>query len=377
MLNHEEAQPLRSDRNNNHRNGRFKIAVLGVAIVVVTTAHFVTPLQAAFLHNVYQRLYYLPILAGAYWFGIRGAIVVSLLCTAGYLPHIIHDWADSPEYRQAQYAELVMFQVVGLVVATLAEAEKRQRQRLERTSKELASAYQQLQASFEHVRRADRLSALGQLSAGLAHEIKNPLASMKGSVEILASDFPAGHDKREFLEILEKELERLNSVLSEFLQFARTPRPDRRPCNLREVIDSIRVLCSNEAARHGVSIEVSYQEGLPELELDQAQIQQALLNIVLNGTQAMPDGGRLSIRAESTTEAVQIWIRDEGPGIPGGNRSRIFDPFFTTKERGTGLGMSIAHKLIQGHGGDIRIVDDERQGSTFLMVFPLRSAVDE
>jgi signal transduction histidine kinase len=354
-----------------------RIVGLGVAIVGITAAHFVTPLEVGFLHNVYQRLYYLPILAGAYWFGIRGAIIVSLLCTAGYLPHIIHDWADSPEYRQAQYAELVMFQVVGLVVATLAEAEKRQRRRLERTSKELAHAYQQLQESFEIIRRSDRLSALGQLSAGLAHEIKNPLASMKGSLEILASDFPPGHDKREFLEILEKELERLNGVLSEFLQFARTPRPDKRPCNLREIIDSIRVLCSKEAARQGVDIEVSYQEDLPELELDQAQIQQALLNIVLNGTQSMPGGGRLAIRAESTAEAVQIWIRDEGPGIPEENRSRIFDPFFTTKDRGTGLGMSIAHKLIQGHGGDVRVVEEERQGSTFLMVLPLRSATDE
>ncbi len=355
---------------------KVRIIALAAVIGLITTAHFVTPLQAGLLHNVYQRLYYLPILAAAYWFGIRGAIAVSLLCAASYLPHIVHDWADSPEYRQAQYAELVMFQVVALVVATLAEAEKRQRQRLERTSKELAQAYQQLQESFEHVRRADRLSALGQLSAGLAHEIKNPLASMKGSLEILSSDFPPGHDKREFLEILDKEIGRLNNVLSEFLQFARTPRPDRRPCNLREVIDSIRVLCSQEASRHGVGIEVSYQEDLPDLELDQAQIQQALLNIVLNGIQAMPGGGRLSIRAEASSGGAQIWIRDEGSGIPVEDQSRIFDPFFTTKERGTGLGMSIAHKLVQGHGGDIRVVDGERQGSTFLIVLPPRSTTD-
>jgi signal transduction histidine kinase len=359
----------------NTKKSRF--FVLAVAIGMVTFAHFTTPVHMGFLHNVYQRLYYLPILAGAFWFGVRGGIAVAFLCAAAYLPHIIMDWANHPEYRQAQYAELIMFQVVGLVVGALAESEKRQRQRLERTSQELAQAYRQLQDSFEQLRRADRLAALGQLSAGLAHEIKNPLASMKGSLEILSSDFPAGHEKREFLDILEKELGRLNSVLTEFLQFARPPRPDRRPCNLKEVLDSIVVLCSKEANRQGVSIEVSYSGDVPELELDAAQIQQALLNIVLNGIQSMPFGGRLSIRVEESSGDLNVWIRDEGDGIPLENRSRIFDPFFTTKERGTGLGMAIAHNLIQGHGGDIRLVEEERPGSTFQVVLPSRSPSDD
>jgi signal transduction histidine kinase len=279
-------------------------------------------------------------------------------------------------YRQAQYAELIMFQVVALVVGALAQAERRQREKQERTAQELAQAYRQLQESFEQLRRADRLAALGQLSAGLAHEIKNPLASMKGSLEILSSDFPPGHEKREFLDILEKELGRLNVVLSEFLQFARTPRPDRRPCNLKEVVDAIKTLCSKEAHRHNVEIEVAYQEDLPELRLDAAQIQQALLNVVLNGIQAMPSGGSLSIRLERGNNSLNVWIHDEGEGISAENRTRIFDPFFTTKEQGTGLGMAIAHNLVQGHGGDIRIVDKEDPGSTFQIVLPIESPTD-
>jgi signal transduction histidine kinase len=358
-------------------NKRVRIVLLVIAVGLVTAAHFTTPVRMGFLHNVYQRLYYLPILAGAFWFGVRGGVAVAFLCAAAYLPHIIMDWANHPEYRQAQFAELIMFQVVGLVVGALAELEKRQRERLERTSEELARAYRQLQESFEQLRRADRLAALGQLSAGLAHEIKNPLASMKGSLEILSSDFPPGHEKREFLDIFEKELVRLNHVLSEFLQFARTPRPDRKPCNLKEVIDSIRVLCSKEANRRGVTIETSYKDDLPDLELDAAQIQQALLNIVLNGIQAMPSGGRLSIRVEESSGDLNVWIRDEGEGIPLENRSRIFDPFFTTKERGTGLGMAIAHNLIQGHGGDIRLLEEDGPGTTFQVVLPSRSSTDD
>jgi signal transduction histidine kinase len=326
-----------------------------------------------FLHNVYQRLYYLPILAASYWYGVKGGLAVSIICAAFYLPHIMHDWAGHPEYRQAQYAELIMFQVVALVVAVLSESGNKQRQRLERASVELSRAYRKLQDGVEQLRRADRLSVLGQLSAGLAHEIKNPLASMKGSVDILASEIPPEHDKREFVDILEKELDRLNEVLSEFLQFARPSRPDRRPCDLREVIDSIRLLCSKEANRRGVTIESQYESSLPELELDAAQVQQAILNIVLNGIQAMPDGGRLSIRVARRDDVIGIEVRDEGVGVSPENRSRLFDPFFTTKDGGTGLGMAIARNLIQGHGGDIRLVEDDRRGATFQVVLPVRS----
>jgi signal transduction histidine kinase len=329
------------------------------------------------LHVIYQRLYYLPIFAAAYWYGRRGAVLASVLSAASYLPHIATDWVEHLPYQETQYAELVMFLVVGLVVGSLVEAEKRQRERQERTSRELAEAYRQLQESFDQLQRAGRLSALGQLSAGLAHEIRNPLASVSGSLQILASDFPEGHSKREFVEIIQKELARLNQVLTEFLHFARTPKPDRQACDLREVVESIRVLCSQEASRQGVHIQVSYPDDLPEVFVDAAQIQQALLNIVLNAVQVMDSGGQLIIAVKNNSSGVQIEIQDNGPGIPAEHRSQVFDPFFTTKDRGTGLGMSIAHKLIHGHKGNIRLLDNGRPGTTFIIDLPLRRSGDE
>jgi two-component system, NtrC family, sensor histidine kinase HydH len=348
-----------------------RLAILGTAILLITVAHYVTPIEASFLHNVYQRLYYLPILAGAYWFGVRGALVVALVSAASYLPHIVTDWHDRVAYRQAQFAELLMFQAVALVVGTLAEHEKRQREEMERTAEELAEAYQRLQESFEQLRRADRLSALGQLSAGLAHEIKNPLASMKGSLEIVADDFPVGHEKREFLDIFKKELDRLNAVLTEFLQFARPPRPDRQPCRIEDVLESIRIVCSSEAERAGVAIAVECGGELPEISADAGQLQQTFLNIVLNGIQAMPAGGRLGIDARRQNGALEVTISDEGPGIPAADRSHVFDPFFTTKARGTGLGLPIAYNLVRGHGGDIRIEDRVEGGLSFVVRLPI------
>jgi signal transduction histidine kinase len=142
-------------------------------------------------------------------------------------------------------------------------------------------------------------------------------------------------------------------------------------------VDSIQRLCSQEASRQGVHIQVSYPDDLPEISVDAAQIQQALLNIVLNGIQAMGSGGQLLIEVKADSGALQIRIQDDGPGIPAAHRSQIFDPFFTTKERGTGLGMSIAHQLIHGHGGDIRLLDNGRPGTTFLIKLPQRRFGDE
>jgi signal transduction histidine kinase len=275
------------------------------------------------------------------------------------------------EYLGAQYAELIMFQVVAFVVGLLAQSEHRLRQRQQRTSQELAAAYQELRESFEHLRRADRLSSLGELSAGIAHEIKNPLASIKGSLEILADDFPVGHAKREFVEIMSQELHQLNTIVSEFLDFARSPRPVSAACDIREVVGSLKVLCSKEAVRHSVELAVYVPETLPELNLDASQVQQALLNVVLNGIQAMPRGGRLDIVLARSNGGVRVEIRDQGPGIPLDQRARIFDPFFTTKARGTGLGLPIAQKLIRAQGGEIRLGEGlQGPGAVFVIELP-------
>jgi signal transduction histidine kinase len=358
-------------------NVYWRFVAIAAALICTSLLHYSTPIEFVIRHNLYQRLYYLPIIAAAFWFGVRGAIVTSVLAAASYLPHIVFDWREvrglHDEYLAAQYAELILFQVVAVVVGLLTESEKRLRERQERTAAELADAYERLQESFDHVLRADRLSALGELSAGIAHEIKNPLASIKGSLEIVASDFPRGHDKREFIEIIEKELGRLNKLVTEFLYFARSPAPAPAPCDVREVIESLKVLCSTEATTHSVEIVIASAENLPEIEVDASQVQQALLNVVLNGIQAMPKGGRLSLTSTPDSGGVRIEIHDQGPGIATEHRARIFDPFFTTRATGTGLGLAIAKKLIRAQGGQILFLDTEDPGTTCVITLPTES----
>jgi len=375
--------PLGAFRLRDLRRGKaiWQLAAISAALVGTSLLHYWTPIEFIIRHNLYQRLYYLPIIAAAFWFGFRGAIVTSLLAALSYLPHILVDWREMrglhDEYLAAQYAEVILFQVVAVVVGLLTESERRLRERQERTSAELVDAYERLQESFEHVRRADQLSALGELSAGIAHEIKNPLASIKGSLEIVASDFPRGHAKREFIEIIEKELGQLNKLVTEFLDFARSPAPAQAPCDIREVIESLKVLCSREVTTHSVELVISSADMLPEVEVDAAQVQQALLNVVLNGIQAMPKGGRLTITSAREGGSIHVEIRDEGPGIAPEHKPRIFDPFFTTKARGTGLGLAIAKKLIRAQGGDIYVLDEDGPGTTFVVTFPARSEADD
>ena len=357
-----------------------KLTFIGVAIAATAIAHHVTPVDVFALHNVYQRLYYLPIFAAAHWFGLRGAVAASLLSAASYFPHIFMDWGGlhgvHDEYLQAQYAELFMFQVVAVVVGALAESERRSHDRQERTALELAEAYEKLRESFEQLLRADRLTSLGELSAGLAHEIKNPLASIKASLEILFTELPLDREKREFAEIVEKELNHLENIVDEFLQFARTPKPVREPCDLGDVVASLKTLCSQEAQRHAVVLDISIPRTLPEIEVDASQVQQALLNVVLNGIQAMPSGGSLEIEIEGRPGGVVTRVHDQGPGIDPDDTARIFEPFFTTKARGTGLGLAIARKLIEAQGGEIRLASHGSGGSIFVIDLPDKGGRD-
>ena len=140
---------------------------------------------------------------------------------------------------------------------------------------------------------------------------------------------------------------------------------------MEDVVSSIQSLCSQQASRAGAVIDVDAESGLPEISADAGQLQQAFLNIVLNGIQAMPDGGRLEIGVARQDGKLEVRVADEGRGLPQDARRHVFDPFFTTKDDGTGLGLAIAHKLIQGHNSEIQIEDASPRGTTFIVSLPV------
>lgn len=323
------------------------------------------------LHQLFQRGYYVPILLAALWFGWRGGLLAAGLAGVVYIPHIVMAWGAYPAYSAAQYIEIVMFFAVGGLTGALADQEKAQRAKVQETLRKLSEVYAQLQDSFEQLRRADRLTALGELSAGLAHEIRNPLGSIEGALQILQRSEAPAATRKEFSELAQKEVNRLKGLVSNFLDFARPQAPRRKPTDVVALLESVKVLAEQTAETSGTHIQVLASNDLPTLSLDPDQIKQVLLNLVLNAIQAMPGGGEINLAAERRTNAVEIHIQDQGSGIEPEDLERIFDPFFTTRAEGTGLGLPIAYRIVSQHGGHIAAQNNAERGMTFTITLPL------
>ncbi len=209
------------------------------------------------------------------------------------------------------------------------------------------------------VRRAERLAALGRLSAGVAHEIRNPLAGIRTTAELLKTRLPDGDERVRFAEVILEETHRLDRIVGSLLQFAKPAEPKLEPIDLGALLDRAAQLASGKAAEHRVSIRRTSPRSGPIPLADRDQILQVLLNLILNAIEATPAGGEVHVGASGPapgrTGAVTIRVEDGGDGVPASIRDRIFDPFFTTKPGGTGLGLSISEHIVRRHGGTIRM----------------------
>jgi two-component system, NtrC family, sensor histidine kinase HydH len=332
-----------------------KLVILGMAISVISFLHYHTRTQHMLIHLLLQRSYYIPILVAALWFGWRGGILAAVAVAIVYAPYVFEVWSKNAAYAQAAYSEIIMFPVIGTLTGVLADIEKRERKKVAHTAQQLAEANVQLQASFEQLRRADRLSALGELSAGIAHEVRNPLGSIEGAIQILSRPSLPDETRKEFTELAQTELDRLKAVVTNFLEFARPQRLQQRTTQPSAIIESVIRLASETAKMAGVLIHGDLPDDVPSVMLDPEQIKQVLLNLVINAIQATPSGGNVTLRAKMDGSKLALEVEDEGQGIPQENLEKIFDPFFTTRADGTGLGLSIAHSIVSQHGGTIEV----------------------
>ena len=234
---------------------------------------------------------------------------------------------------------------------------------------------------YQQMKERDRLAALGEMAAGLAHEIRNPLAAIKGATEYLDPDkLPA--DDREFLGIIVEEVNRLNGVVSQFLDYARPIKATTAPGEVNEILQRTFKLL---AGQYPPSIEISLDlaGGLPRVSCDAEQLKQVFLNLALNAVQAMPQGGRLTVSTRRTRDDLALWrdapgrgdgveirFRDSGPGIPEEARENVFVPFYTTKEKGTGLGLAICQRIVKAHQGVIAVSSSPGGGAEFVISLP-------
>jgi len=355
--------------------------ILIMCIIGISMLHYLTPLNMPYLHDIYQRLYYLPIILAAFWFGFRGGLACSLFVSIVYAPHLLFQWGGPPAMEMEKYLEILLYNVVGGVTGFLSHRERERATALQRSEKNLRSLYESLLTQSEKIRvieeqlrNAERLSAVGEMSAVLVHEIKNPLTSMRGYAEIVRRAFKPSEKYYEFLTILIKETDRLDNVVKDFLRFSSPVVVRPGPCNVLEELQTIVTLVSQDTGQRRPKV-ILTAESLPIIRADSQKLRQAFLNLIQNGCQAAGFDGNVTINAiveqYENGEHIVICFDDNGAGIAQEIRDKLFEPFFTTKTGGTGLGLSTTRKIIEGHCGSIEVDTSPDGGARFIVRLPV------
>ena len=373
------------------RERRRRLFTVAGLIIVITVLHYTIDVRAGAVHDVLLRSYYLPIVLAGLWFGVRGGLLAALAVSIVFFPHALHGW-DAPYTSIFRLIEIMMYYVIGGLTGLLSsrtrlalDAERKAAAEREKTHEDLKRKTRQLFQTEEELRRSERLAALGRMSGGLAHEIRNPLASIKTSVEMLQErcdeigDDSSSGITGELLSVIAEETDRLNRILTEFLQFARAETrggdDGGSECRLGEVVSGILEFLRRDFEGAGIAV----RQGAVESDLTVAvagdHLRQVLLNLLLNASEAMPGGGTVEIGiVDRSDQAVTLAVEDSGGGIAPEVARTLFDPFVSTKVGGTGLGLSIVLRLIEASGGTIRLDRTDGTGARFLLTLPLARA---
>jgi two-component system, NtrC family, sensor histidine kinase HydH len=326
------------------------------------------------LQSRYWPVLLLPVISAATEFGLSATLLFAALAGASYLSFLAFiDWRQYELFPEDIYElilRVVFFMMVGILVNRLAEALRVQSENYRRAAEQLAKANAQIQQAEEAVRRSDRLAALGQLSAGLAHELRNPLGTIRASAEMLTRTVSAENEvSREMAGFIATEVDRTNSLITRFLQFSRPMELRLETADLRQTLD--RAVASVERESPQVAIYKNYESEIPPFPFDPELLERVFYNLLLNAVQATAPGGVVTIQTRDAGGLVEIAVIDRGSGIEPKLRDAIFNPFFTTKREGVGLGLAIVSKIVDEHGGKITVESEPGAGSVFRVLLPM------
>ncbi len=327
------------------------------------------------VHDVLRRLYYVPILIAAFSRGLRGGLAVAVISSLTYAPHaFLLDMQHDPGTTLNKLLEVVLYHVIGVLAGALADRESKRRRQVE-------AAYAAEHRMSEQLIRAGRLAALGELVAGVAHEIKNPLHTIKGTAEIVDEIIPKAAEQAGMWRLLRQEVDRLERVAERFLSFARPAPPNLSAQPYQEVYARVVQLLSAQMHNHpGVALRVRplpNEVGLSVVHADPDQIAQVALNIGSNAVRALASRGVVEVsgsrRDTELGSFVALSLANDGPPIPEADLERVFDPFYTRSENGTGLGLAIASRIAEGHRGVLEVANTGKErGVVFTLLLPVR-----
>ncbi len=345
-------------------------------VAIIGILHYVTPGHMILFHDTYRRLSYFPIVIGAIIYGLPGGISLALLSCLSFIPHLYMFWAQGPEAYYSELSEIIFYMAAGLVIGFISSRENKLRKKLATSYKRLHKQAKRLVRAEKQLGQSQKLGMLGHVSASLAHEIKNPLASIKGAAEILADEVPKGHPKHEFIDIMKSEISRLNNSVEDVLKYCQgqqlTNKTKLEPIN--KILNMVLSLIDNRIKEKQITIMNSSNKNInnetPDFLADSTAMIQVLLNILLNAVDAVGKHGQITINHSPENEGYRIDISDNGPGVAEHIEGDIFEPFVTFKDGGTGLGLSITKKLLKSIGGDISLVESGSGGARFNIYLP-------
>ncbi|MBW1899792.1 MAG: GHKL domain-containing protein, partial [Deltaproteobacteria bacterium] len=301
------------------------------------------------------------------------------LTSVAFIPHLILYIGYGTDVYLSELTEVLLYLAAGAVIGGIAGRESKLRKKYKSISEKLSNSYGRLHKETELLIQAEeqlgvsqKLSALGELAASLAHEIKNPLSSIKGTAEILLDEFPNNHPKREFVEILLTEVSRLNTSVEHVLRFSR--KQNKKKDSAAEPLSDVILRVSRLLEAHGkgkfIDFKLSDTTAADNFYINGDKFSQVLLNIILNAIDAVSGEGKIHVEIKKSDNGLLVSISDNGPGIPIADRERIFEPFVSDKEDGTGLGLSISRKIIASYGGDITVSESKEGGACFTISLP-------
>jgi signal transduction histidine kinase len=331
------------------------------------------------INSIYYPIYYVPVVTAAIYYGPGATLLwttFASLAYCSYLPPALQEYQLTPAGQATLAVRILFFFLAAMLVNRFVSENRRQMQRYQAVSEDLAESNRRLQQAQADARRAERLAALGQLSAGLAHEIRNPLGVIKGSAEMLTQkvgESPA--IAAELAGYISSEVNRLNALVTRFLEFARPSRLEVQVVEVAAIVDRALESVRAQFPDAAVTVEKRYAAELPAIQADEQLCEQIFVNLILNAYQSMlPEGGKLgltiSAAAADGRPGVEIAVDDTGPGVPEELREQIFNPFVTSKQDGVGLGLAIVAKIVDDHRGTIHLETECGHGACFRVFLP-------
>ena len=344
----------------------FKMFVfVWLLIFIISAVHYLSPPEFVKIHDILRRFYYVPIIYAALQTGLRGGIFTSFIVTCLYLPHAFwfHGMHGDPAGGTEKFLEIFLYFTIAVIAGYYSDKDRKQ-------NKELKKLLEEQKKLTELLVKDGKLKVLGEVVAGITHEIKNPLHVMLGTAEIIGDFVPENSQEKKLWKNHTAEIKRLQRIVEKYLDFAKPHSKGKTNSNIITLLEKTTGLIETDARKKNIKIVRKYAKNKPIfLKIDEDQIVQVILNILINAVNAMEEQGyTIIVDTQKNKNSVTIIIKNNGPPIPEEMRELIFHPFYSGNSKGSGLGLSLVSKLMSENGGNVKLVQTDEY-TEFHLIF--------